>query len=210
MSERITKKLKTINSDTPDYRLQVKIKNNRILTMIDYYGYSSVNAFCLENGLSPSQIGKLINQKKLPITTKGEWTRTAERLAKALKLHPDMLFSESQKTNKLKQNMADIAFHEEALLGLVSNNPETLLIENNPGISETIEGVLDLSVSPRNKDILKMRFGIGYDRGHGIGECAEKYGISNERVNQIERNCLRLLRHPTRSNKLKPFIDEVS
>ena len=72
-------------------------------------------------------------------------------------------------------------------------------------IREETEGVLK-TLSPNEEKIIRMRFGIGYDREHTLGEVAQQFDLCRERVRQIEAQALRRLRNPDSAHRLRPLM----
>jgi RNA polymerase primary sigma factor len=70
---------------------------------------------------------------------------------------------------------------------------------------ETADVLKRLSAS--EEKVMRMRFGIGCDREHTLQEIAEVFGLTRERIRQIEAKALRKLRHPSRSHRLRAFLD---
>jgi RNA polymerase primary sigma factor len=64
-----------------------------------------------------------------------------------------------------------------------------------------------LSLTPREERVLRMRFGIGLKSEHTLEEVGEQFGVTRERIRQIEAKALRKMRHPSRSRKLQNFLD---
>ena len=73
-------------------------------------------------------------------------------------------------------------------------------------LKNAINGVLD-EMPPREAQVLRMRFGIGMPSDHTLEEVGRQFGVTRERIRQIEAKALRKLRHPSRSRKLKDFLD---
>jgi RNA polymerase primary sigma factor len=65
-----------------------------------------------------------------------------------------------------------------------------------------------LTLSPRESRILQLRFGLEDGRSRTLEEVGREMGVTRERIRQIEAKALRKLRHPSRSKKLKDFLDE--
>jgi RNA polymerase primary sigma factor len=63
------------------------------------------------------------------------------------------------------------------------------------------------TLTPREEKVLRMRFGIGEKSDHTLEEVGKDFTVTRERIRQIEAKALRKLRHPTRSKKLKTFIE---
>jgi RNA polymerase primary sigma factor len=76
----------------------------------------------------------------------------------------------------------------------------------NLNLAEQTRRVLS-TLTPREEKVLRMRFGIGEESDHTLEEVGQDFNVTRERIRQIEAKALRKLRHPSRSNKLKAFID---
>lgn len=74
------------------------------------------------------------------------------------------------------------------------------------GLSDQMKRVL-ATLTPREEKVLRMRFGIGEKSDHTLEEVGKDFAVTRERIRQIEAKALRKLRHPSRSKKLKSFID---
>jgi RNA polymerase primary sigma factor len=63
------------------------------------------------------------------------------------------------------------------------------------------------SLTPREERVLRMRFGIGMNTDHTLEEVGQQFSVTRERIRQIEAKALRKLTHPSRSRKLRSFLD---
>ena len=63
------------------------------------------------------------------------------------------------------------------------------------------------SLTAREERVLRMRFGIGMNSDHTLEEVGQQFSVTRERIRQIEAKALRKLKHPSRSKKLKSFLD---
>ena len=83
-------------------------------------------------------------------------------------------------------------------------------IENttNINLSETVRDVL-AGLTPREAKVLRMRFGIDMNTDHTLEEVGKQFDVTRERIRQIEAKALRKLKHPSRSDKLRSFIDSL-
>ena len=77
----------------------------------------------------------------------------------------------------------------------------------NIGLMETVHDVLG-GLTPREAKVLRMRFGIDMNTDHTLEEVGKQFDVTRERIRQIEAKALRKLRHPTRSDYLRSFLDE--
>ncbi|MCS4503092.1 RNA polymerase sigma factor RpoD [Arhodomonas aquaeolei] len=75
------------------------------------------------------------------------------------------------------------------------------------GLKESVRGVLG-GLTPREAKVLRMRFGIDMNTDHTLEEVGKQFDVTRERIRQIEAKALRKLRHPTRSESLRSFLDE--
>ena len=76
----------------------------------------------------------------------------------------------------------------------------------NAGLSESTREILS-SLTPREAKVLRMRFGIDMNTDHTLEEVGKQFDVTRERIRQIEAKALRKLRHPSRSEQLRSFID---
>ena len=83
-------------------------------------------------------------------------------------------------------------------------NPSEAIVNLN--LAEQTRRVLS-TLTPREEKVLRMRFGIGEESDHTLEEVGQDFNVTRERIRQIEAKALRKLRHPSRSNKLKTFMD---
>ena len=74
------------------------------------------------------------------------------------------------------------------------------------GLTGTVQGVLS-GLTPREAKVLRMRFGIDMNTDHTLEEVGKQFDVTRERIRQIEAKALRKLRHPTRSEQLRSFLD---
>jgi RNA polymerase primary sigma factor len=74
-------------------------------------------------------------------------------------------------------------------------------------LRDVTKDVLD-SLTPREAKVLRMRFGIEMNTDHTLEEVGKQFDVTRERIRQIEAKALRKLRHPTRSERLKSFLEQ--
>ena len=175
-----------------DYRVQVKVKNNRILRAIEDAGYKTCGAFCVATGLSSSEIGNYINFKKSPLLKSGEWSVRALRLAEILRTTPDHLFSEVQKELQLRTNAAERTFTAIQMFGLPDDSPDALLLRDQS--TDMVHKILESKLNGRQLEVITLRYGLDGSRPKTLEEIAVKTDVKRERVRQIEAQSLRKLR----------------
>jgi len=73
-------------------------------------------------------------------------------------------------------------------------------------MSETVREMLG-TLTPREAKVLRMRFGLSMNTDHTLEEVGKQFDVTRERIRQIEAKALRKLRHPSRAERLKSFLD---
>src|SRR5438105_1868311 len=154
-----------------DYAISIRVRNARIRRKIAECGFRNVNQLCRKAGLSPPQIGALLNLKVPPLTRTGTWRRSAAGLAEALGCSCEELFSETQRTLALRDNKGECFLTEAAFLKLAGRverplleNPEERLLDETEQQAKiaVVRRALDaLKLTARNRRILEGHFGIG-------------------------------------------------
>ena len=76
------------------------------------------------------------------------------------------------------------------------------------GLREVVKDILD-SLPPKVAKVLRMRFGIDMSTDHTLEEVGKQFDLTRERIRQIEAKAIRNLKHPSRSDKLRSFIDTM-
>ena len=77
----------------------------------------------------------------------------------------------------------------------------------NSSLRDVCKDILD-TLTPREAKVLRMRFGIEMNTDHTLEEVGKQFDVTRERIRQIEAKALRKLRHPSRSEKLRSFLDQ--
>ena len=75
------------------------------------------------------------------------------------------------------------------------------------GLMGATQDILD-TLTPREAKVLRMRFGIGMNTDHTLEEVGKQFDVTRERIRQIEAKALRKLRHPSRSEHLRSFLEQ--
>jgi RNA polymerase sigma factor (sigma-70 family) len=194
-----------------DYRLELTLRNNRILTRMKELGYYTAADLGRATGMSLTTILGLINMTAPAINKFNEWKPGALKLAEFLCAEPDDLWTGVQRKMALKRNKKEIEFAEEEISGFIEdndkNNPEALAINNE--MSERINEALT-TLTPREEQVIRLRFGMKpYYREHTLDKVGEKLDITKERVRCIEAKALRKLKHPSRMKHIKQSAIDI-
>ena len=104
----------------------------------------------------------------------------------------------------------DIPTYEDSHLGDFIEDGNTLAPAEaalHDSMRDVVKDVLD-SLTPREAKVLRMRFGVEMSTDHTLEEVGKQFDVTRERIRQIEAKALRKMRHPSRSDKLKTFLEE--
>ena len=121
-----------------------------------------------------------------------------EKVRKVLKIAKEPISLETPIGDEEDSHLGDFIEDKNAVL------PVDAAIQAN--LRETTTRVL-ASLTPREERVLRMRFGIGMNTDHTLEEVGQQFSVTRERIRQIEAKALRKLKHPSRSRKLRSFLD---
>ena len=122
-----------------------------------------------------------------------------EKVRKVMKIAKEPISLETPIGDEEDSQLGDFIEDKNAVLPLDSAIQENL--------KETTTRVL-ASLTPREERVLRMRFGIGMNTDHTLEEVGQQFSVTRERIRQIEAKALRKLKHPSRSRKIKSFLDQ--
>jgi RNA polymerase primary sigma factor len=121
-----------------------------------------------------------------------------EKVRKVMKIAKEPISLETPVGDEEDSHLGDFIEDKNAVL------PIDAAIQAN--LRETTTRVL-ASLTPREERVLRMRFGIGMNTDHTLEEVGQQFSVTRERIRQIEAKALRKLKHPSRSRKLRSFLD---
>ena len=121
-----------------------------------------------------------------------------DKVRKVLKIAKEPISLETPIGDEEDSNLGDFIPDVNAI------QPIDAAIQSN--LRETTTRVL-ASLTPREERVLRMRFGIGMNTDHTLEEVGQQFSVTRERIRQIEAKALRKLKHPSRSRKLRSFLD---
>jgi RNA polymerase primary sigma factor len=122
-----------------------------------------------------------------------------EKVRKVMKIAKEPISLETPIGDEEDSQLGDFIEDKNAILPLDSAIQENL--------RETTTRVL-ASLTPREERVLRMRFGIGMNTDHTLEEVGQQFSVTRERIRQIEAKALRKLKHPSRSRRLRSFLDQ--
>jgi RNA polymerase sigma factor (sigma-70 family) len=196
-----------------DYRIEVKVKNNKLLEKIEEAGYESVAAFCRTVGLTQTTVGRFINMKQAPVNNlTGEYIPTFMKMVDFLRCMPEDVFPKAQmreamKVNKVttKADIGDVHSLTTSLRTLALPPEEKMIFdEAQASIQRAME-----TLTPREQRVLMLRFGFYDGKEHTFDEIGEKFNVSRERIRQIERKAIRKMKHPERSREIRKTMEDI-
>ena len=121
-----------------------------------------------------------------------------DKVRKVLKIAKEPISLETPIGDEEDSHLGDFIEDKNAII------PVDAAIHSN--LKETITRVL-ASLTPREERVLRMRFGIGMNTDHTLEEVGQQFSVTRERIRQIEAKALRKLKHPSRSRKMRSFLD---
>jgi RNA polymerase primary sigma factor len=121
-----------------------------------------------------------------------------EKVRKVLKISKEPISLETPVGDEEDSHLGDFIEDKNAVL------PIDAAIYGN--LRDTTNKILS-TLTPREERVLRMRFGIGMNTDHTLEEVGQQFNVTRERIRQIEAKALRKLKHPTRSRKLRSFLD---
>ena len=122
-----------------------------------------------------------------------------DKVRKVMKIAKEPISLETPIGDEEDSQLGDFIEDKNAILPLDS------AIQDN--LKDTTTRVLS-SLTPREERVLRMRFGIGMNTDHTLEEVGQQFSVTRERIRQIEAKALRKLKHPSRSRKLKSFLEQ--
>ena len=122
-----------------------------------------------------------------------------EKVRKVMKIAKEPISLETPIGDEEDSHLGDFIRDENAVI------PVDAAIQSN--LKETVTRVL-ASLTPREERVLRMRFGIGMNTDHTLEEVGQQFSVTRERIRQIEAKALRKLKHPSRSRKMRSFLDQ--
>ena len=121
-----------------------------------------------------------------------------EKVRKVMKIAKEPISLETPIGDEEDSHLGDFIEDKSAVI------PVDAAIHSN--LKETVTRVL-ASLTPREERVLRMRFGIGMNTDHTLEEVGQQFSVTRERIRQIEAKALRKLKHPSRSRKMRSFLD---
>ncbi len=122
-----------------------------------------------------------------------------EKVRKVMKIAKESISLETPIGDEEDSHLGDFIEDKNAII------PVDAAIQAN--LKETVTRVL-ASLTPREERVLRMRFGIGMNTDHTLEEVGQQFSVTRERIRQIEAKALRKLKHPSRSRKMRSFLDQ--
>lgn len=197
-----------------DYRLEMKIRNNRILELIEETGAKTIGEFCRINEVvakDNGHIGDLVNMKVSPLNREGDFTPVVKRLCDALVCSPEDLFTHDQMMAELETNKRTLKVNEAQVKFMLSHEPEQVLLEDMVAKDQldTALAAMVEELTPREAKVIKMRFGLEGTEPMTLNEVAKKFDVCGQRIRQIEMKALRKMRHPKRHKEVRDLMESI-
>ena len=200
-------------TDAKDYRIEVKVKNNKLLQKIEEAGYATVADFCKAANFQQTVVGLFVNMKRAPINKlTGEYSQSFMKIVDFLRCMPEDVFPKAQmqeamKINKIttKVDISDVQSLTTSLRS-IALPPEQKMIfqEARASIQRAME-----TLTPREQRVLMLRFGFYDGKEHTLDEIGKEFNVSKDRIRQIEQKAIRKMKAPNRSKELRKSMEDI-
>jgi DNA-directed RNA polymerase sigma subunit (sigma70/sigma32) len=186
-----------------DLRLELNVKNNRLYSIITSR-YKNVAHFCTENSIHASTVGPYINMINHPLTKRKTtvkfmdgwyFKKSAIQIAEMLQVSILDIFPAVTHNIKQSKFVAEVDTQEFLPYDDAVALP-MLHIEDVPDYTRLHKAIS--SLTEREQGVIRCRFGLGGEEEMSLSAMGELYGVTRERIRQIEAKALRKLRHPSR------------
>ena len=173
-----------------EYRVDVRVRNNLLLSAIENAGFESVAEFCREANLNPTALSQLINLKEPPLLQNGTFSATAQRILDYLGALPEDLWTQDQLFMALGNNNKTFTLDQTQLEVLTYGHSEHTPLSfeeevDKKKIQAAVTEVLS-TLTPRQKRFLELRFGLsGFHSELSLEKIGEISEVSTERVRQV-------------------------
>ena len=144
------------------------------------------------------QLLQQLGREPIPEEIAKEMDITVERVREIMKIAQEPVSLETPSGEEEDSHLGDFIEDQDA--------PAPADAASFMLLKEQLEEVLD-TLTPREEKVLRLRFGLDDGRARTLEEVGQSFGVTRERIRQIEAKALRKLRHPSRSRKLKDFLD---
>jgi RNA polymerase primary sigma factor len=149
-----------------------------------------------DDDLQAIEIAQVTGQSLDPAVDR-RWRRAATKVRRIIRIAQEPMSLETPIGSEENSYLGDF-IEDESVVGPVDAASKQLL-------KEQMQDILD-SLSERERKVLEMRFGLLDGQGHTLEEVGQEFGVTRERIRQIEAKALRKLRHPIRSRKLRDYL----
>jgi len=185
-----------------DYEIHLFIKNARLINKINEFNFDSIREFADVSGISYSGICKALRLETSVYNKKFHLRTMPRKLAEFFMCEPTELFPEEIWYAALTETYKSVQITSEELhFYLPSERGGINLLEKQLD-EEKVMGLVGELLTGRETKVLKMRF-IG---GNTYEEVGREFGVSRERIRQIETKALRKLRHPSRAELIREYL----
>ncbi|MFZ4404091.1 MAG: RNA polymerase sigma factor RpoD [Pseudobdellovibrionaceae bacterium] len=144
------------------------------------------------------QLVQELGREPIPEEIAEKMDMPVDKVRKVLKIAKEPISLETPVGEEEDSHLGDFIEDKKVI------NPAEAIVNLN--LAEQTRRVLS-TLTPREEKVLRMRFGIGEESDHTLEEVGQDFNVTRERIRQIEAKALRKLRHPSRSTKLKSFVD---
>lgn len=194
-----------------DYKIDVAVKNNRLWSAMVAKRIWTVAELHRVTGINQMSLGKIMNLSLPAMNKWGQFREPVIKLAEFFKCLPEDLYPPQHLRDPLEKNKGSFEANLEEVKTLYQErqleieSPEQILARDEQ-VGFIKQALHELT--PREERVIRLRFGLGEQREHTLGEVAEQFGVATERIRQIEAKAIRKLKRARRNKNLDlgPFV----
>ena len=193
-----------------EYRLHVKVKNNYLFSAMERAGYWTVADVCHAGGLAQTDVGKVANLKTTLYNKRGETRPVFVKLSEFLRCLPEDLIPPQHVDAVLPSNTGNVEISFDDIQTLLPGfTPEQPLLPDamieQHELTAALASMID-TLPAREKRVLDRIFGLNGAEPCTLRALGEEFGLSQERIRQIQLRALRRLKHPRVSAVVRELI----
>ncbi len=182
---------------------QIFTKNTTLALLLKQAGIETITELARRCDMHQPGINNAVNGKREAIfgAESGTYLQPAIRIAQVLGVTPEVLFGDDPLAEEKRRHAEEVFLESHPDQQL---SPEDSAIQGN--LKETVTRVL-ASLTPREEQVLRQRFGIGMNTDQTLEEVGQQFSVTRERIRAIEAKQLAKLKHQSRTRRMRQFLE---
>jgi RNA polymerase sigma factor (sigma-70 family) len=183
-----------------DYSVQLKVRNNRLLTRMRAAGYETAAELARASGENSPAVARVLSLKETGMSSRETWRPVVLRLSKFLRCLPEDIIPEQHRLAALSKNVAEVELDVEQVKALIDAGNRPMLADDNLAHREAVEQINRAleTLTPREERAIRLRL-LSDDPGVTYEQLGEELGVCKERARYLEGKALRKLAQASRT-----------